>query len=117
MKNTFDYPVPIPADAAGANCPGPRAPKKAGKKSPSVGADFTRPESGGLPGQGRAAPTRPLEVHEAWNHEGKPGDKRYDQHPDQQYDQVRHIGTRSVPHVDLTYRAGDKETDPEGGLK
>ena len=49
MEKAFDYPVPIPADAAGANRPGLRAPTKVLEKGSAGGGAFTHSESGGVP--------------------------------------------------------------------
>jgi len=57
MKNASDYPVLIPADAAGANRPGSRAPTKVLEKSPAGGGAFSRSEEGGCsPGDDLTSP-------------------------------------------------------------
>ena len=54
------------------------------------------------------------EVHETWDHKGQPGDKRHDRDPDQQHEQVRHVGPCGRLDIDLAQPTGDEETDPEG---
>ncbi len=49
MIKAFNYPAHIPADAAGANRPRPRAPTKVLEKSRAGGGAFTHSESGGIP--------------------------------------------------------------------
>ena len=57
------------------------------------------------------------EAEEAWKHEGKPGEKCYEQCPNQQHNEVRSIGTCGRFHIDFAQRTGNQKTDPHGGQK